>query len=101
MLKFLSHNEMINCEQHTYVERSRSMRKNKYRQMEQVILFCGILLLSSSCVAVKEYQKVNLNDPDMELMANKIEKFETNFQVYREGASGANGGKSGGGCGCN
>jgi len=36
------------------------------------------------------------------LLANKkCERFETNFQIYREGASGANGGKSGGGCGCN
>ena len=57
--------------------------------------------MSSSCVAVKEYQKVNLSDPDMELSANKIERFETNFQVYREGASGTNGGKTGGGCGRN
>ena len=57
--------------------------------------------MSSSCVAVKEYQKVNLSDPDMELSANKIERLETNFQVYREGASGTNGGKTGGGCGRN
>ena len=64
-------------------------------------MLIGFLILLNSCVAVKEYQKVNLNDPDMSLSANKIEKFETNFQVYREGASGANGGKSGGGCGCN
>ena len=69
--------------------------------MKKVIVLFGFLLMLSSCVAVKEYQKVNLNDPDMNLSANKIEKFETNFQVYREGASGANGGKSGGGCGCN
>lgn len=55
----------------------------------------------SSCVAVKEYQKVNLNDPDMALSDRKAKKFETSFQVYREAASGANGGKSGGGCGCN
>ena len=95
MLKFLSLNAMMHSEQHL------KKQKNKYRQMKQVVLFCGMLLLCSSCVAVKEYQKVNLNDPDMELTANKIEKFETNFQVYREGASGANGGKSGGGCGCN
>ncbi|MEP2508292.1 MAG: DUF4266 domain-containing protein, partial [Reichenbachiella sp.] len=53
------------------------------------------------CPVVKEYQKVNLNDPDMELAAHKSERFETIFQIYREGASGANGGKSGGGCGCN
>ncbi len=58
-------------------------------------------MLSSSCVAVKEYQKMNLNDPDMALTDRKGKKFETTFQVYREGASGANGGKSGGGCGCN
>jgi len=69
--------------------------------MKKVIMYCGIALFCSSCVAVKEYQTVNLSDPDMVLSANKIEKFETNFQVYREGASGANGGKSGGGCGCN
>lgn len=55
----------------------------------------------SSCVAVKEYQKVNINDPDMMLASMKIKRFETNFHVYREGASGANGGKAGGGCGCN
>ena len=37
----------------------------------------------------------------MELNARKVEKPESNFQSYREGASGANGGKVGGGCGCN
>ncbi|WP_055444956.1 DUF4266 domain-containing protein [Lacinutrix himadriensis] len=55
----------------------------------------------SSCVAVKEYEKVYINDPDMDLSQKKVDRFETNFQVYREAASGANGGKSGGGCGCN
>ena len=55
----------------------------------------------TSCVAVKEYEKVNLNDPDMILAARKSNKFETSFQAYRESAAGANGGKSGGGCGCN
>lgn len=64
----------------------------------------GALLIAvfiSSCTAVKEYEKVYINDPDMKLSANKVERFETNFQVYREAASGANGGKTGGGCGCN
>jgi len=63
------------------------------------IVFFGLSL--TSCVAVKEYQKVNLNDPDMALADKKWRRFDTTFQVYREGASGANGGKSGGGCGCN
>lgn len=61
---------------------------------------CGILILHS-CTAPKAYQKMYLNDAEMELAPKKAEKFEMNFQVYREGASGANGGKTGGGCGCN
>ena len=55
----------------------------------------------NSCVAVKGYEKQYINDPDMTLSANKVDKFELNGQVYRESAAGANGGKSGGGCGCN
>ncbi len=54
-----------------------------------------------ACSTVKDYQKVYLNDSEMELAMRKTEKFESNFQLYREGASGANGGKTGGGCGCN
>lgn len=54
-----------------------------------------------SCTSVKQYQKNMINDAEMELSARKAQKFEQSFQLYREGGSGANGGKSGGGCGCN
>ena len=54
-----------------------------------------------SCVSVKAYQKVYLNDEDMKLSSKTVETPETNFESYREGAGGANGGKVGGGCGCN
>ena len=64
-------------------------------------LLIGTILILSSCTVVQEYEKVNLNDPDMALTADKSDRFETNFQTYREGASGGSGGKSGGGCGCN
>lgn len=67
----------------------------------KLLILFFLLLFLNSCVAVKEYEKVNLNDPDMLLVDRKEKTFETTFQVYREGASGANGGKSGGGCGCN
>jgi len=60
-----------------------------------------IALLMGSCTTVKEYQKNKLNDAEMQLSGRKVEKTELNFQSYREGASGANGGKTGGGCGCN
>lgn len=66
-----------------------------------ILLAMVVSTLLTSCVAVKGYEMVNINDPDMKLTGRKEQKFETSFQVYREGASGANGGKSGGGCGCN
>lgn len=60
----------------------------------------GVIGLQS-CNTVKEYDKQYINDPEMKLSAKSSERFETNFQVYREAAAGANGGKTGGGCGCN
>lgn len=69
--------------------------------MGKPLLFLLLLIFSSSCVAVREYDKVYLNDPDMQLGAYANERFETNFHIYREASSGANGGKTGGGCGCN
>lgn len=69
--------------------------------MKKLLIVAIVLLGLTSCTAVKEYEKVNINDPDMALSQKKIDRFEISYQVYREGASGANGGKSGGGCGCN
>ena len=68
------------------------------------LLFGAVFLLglfTSSCSVVKPYQRVYLNDENMILAKRAIDGFDTNFHSYREGAAGANGGKSGGGCGCN
>jgi hypothetical protein len=65
------------------------------------LITAATILLTASCTTVKEYQKNKLNDSEMSLGNRKVEKSELNFQSYREGASGANSGKSGGGCGCN
>lgn len=74
----------------------------QYPILKLIVLTGGILTMSiSSCTTVKEFQKNKLNDSEMILSNRKIEKTELNFQTYREGASGANAGKSGGGCGCN
>ena len=60
------------------------------------VIFC-----LASCAHVKEYQKSRINDSEMSLSNRNVEKNELNAQSYREGSSGANGGKTGGGCGCN
>lgn len=69
--------------------------------IKKIFLLLLLAGLFSSCVAVKGYEKVYLNDPDMMLASKKINRFQMNFQAYREAAVGANGGKTGGGCGCN
>lgn len=66
------------------------------------ILACLLIAIGcTSCVHLKEYQKSRINDSEMVLSNRKVEKNELNFQSYREAASGANAGKTGGGCGCN
>ncbi len=66
-----------------------------------MILLSTSYIICTSCTVVQNYEKININDPEMALSPDKMERFETNFQTYREGASGGNGRKSGGGCGCN
>jgi len=76
----------------------KTMKKNNYILAIVLILFSFFF---SNCVSVKAYQKMHLNDEEMQLKSRQVETFEMNFESYREGASGANGGKVGGGCGCN
>ena len=78
------------------------MRIINHKSIQGLLLTAVIIAtLASACSNVKQYQKNKLNDAEMSLSTRKIEKTELNFQSYREGASGANGGKTGGGCGCN
>lgn len=69
--------------------------------MKKIAFALFSLVVLQSCSSVKEYEKEKINDPDMKLTARSTERFETNYQVYREASAGANGGKTGGGCGCN
>lgn len=69
--------------------------------MIKILTAVLMLSLASSCVVVREYEMVNLNDPDMILSEKPCDRNIAMFQSYREAAVGANGGKTGGGCGCN
>jgi len=77
------------------------MKKPKQKKLVLFFSIAFTAILFTSCTSVKEYQKGKINDSEMILSNRKIEKTELSFQSYREGASGANSGKSGGGCGCN
>ncbi|MEO8712691.1 MAG: DUF4266 domain-containing protein [Parafilimonas sp.] len=78
------------------------MKQRKFLSLCSLLFVAiAITTINTSCTSVKPYQKNKLNDAEMSLSGRKVEKTELNFQTYREGASGANGGKTGGGCGCN
>jgi len=74
------------------------MRRNKI-----YFLIAGLILTFGgfSCQAVKPYQRVYLNDPEMQMGSNSGKKFEDYVETIREGATPAGGAKSSGGCGCN
>ncbi len=59
-----------------------------------------LLFLSTGCASVQPWEKQTLADQAMAVADIPCHRFERNAEVYREGAVGANGGKSGGGCGC-
>lgn len=69
--------------------------------IKKIIMLAMVTTVFSSCVVVKEYEKVNINDPDMALSEKKCDRNLSTAHSYREAAVGANGGKTGGGCGCN
>jgi hypothetical protein len=77
------------------------MRINPFFRPATLGLLLAAGLALPSCVSVAAYQKAYLNDEDMKLATKTVETPEVNFQSYREGGAGANGGKVGGGCGCN
>lgn len=69
--------------------------------MKKILMHALITCFFSSCVVVKEYEKVAINDPDMILADKPCDRNVSTMHSYREAAVGANGGKTGGGCGCN
>lgn len=73
----------------------------KKKSFTNYLLLILLIFFVAGCMPVKEYQKNRINDSEMQLSGRKVEKTEMSFQSYREGSSGANGGKAGGGCGCN
>ncbi len=68
-------------------------------------LLAGVFLLPGtflfhSCQTIKPYQRMYLNDSDMQMGVKGGRAFEQSAESIREGASGG-GGKATGGCGCN
>ena len=57
-------------------------------------------LAASGCATVQSWERGTHALAPMQLEDSPAQGIERSINVYREGAVGANGGKSGGGCGC-
>ena len=65
-----------------------------------LVLLLAVTLGGSGCATVQPWERGQLAGEAMQNEVSVCHRFEQNNEVYREGAVGANGGKSGGGCGC-
>jgi hypothetical protein len=57
--------------------------------------------LGFSCTAVKPYQRIYVDDSEMQMSNSSLQDFNSYIFSIREGSTPAGNGKSSGGCGCN
>jgi hypothetical protein len=60
-----------------------------------------IALITGSCATIKPWERVYLNDPQMQLTNSQGSNFSNYVHSIREGGIPAGSTKSSGGCGCN
>ncbi|NNC96345.1 MAG: DUF4266 domain-containing protein [Chitinophagales bacterium] len=68
--------------------------------MGSVLKVCCVIVLLSSC-SVSRIDTTNFERHRSNMSASFLKEYENNILYYREGSSGGNSGKKGGGCGCN
>jgi hypothetical protein len=65
--------------------------------------FIGIIFIAGfySCVSIKPYERIFVNDPEMLMGVDRGKEFEYYVHSIREGATPAGTIIASGGCGCN
>jgi hypothetical protein len=70
--------------------------------MKYKLLFLTFVVVSfASCQTLKPYERVYVNDPQMQMGNSAPKNFENYVHTIREGAVPAGSSKASGGCGCN
>ncbi|MEM8906404.1 MAG: DUF4266 domain-containing protein [Bacteroidota bacterium] len=69
--------------------------------LKRLTFFIALLFLFAACQPVKPYERIYLNDPEMQMGISSAKGFEQYVQSIREGAIPAGSAKGSGGCGCN
>ncbi len=62
------------------------------------LLLC---ILFSSCASIQAYERIYVNDPEMQMSTDQGQQFIKYVHSIREGATPSGASKASGGCGCN
>lgn len=71
------------------------------RVVSLFLVSATLILFTSGCQVIKPYQRIYLNDPEMQMGSDMATKLEEKTQDIREGAYPAGTTAKAGGCGCN
>ena len=71
------------------------------RQLTKIVFPLLLLGLFKSCAPLKPYERVYVDDPEMQISTTSCKNQEHYVQSIREGATSVGGTKGNGGCGCN
>jgi hypothetical protein len=72
-----------------------------FNMKRKAIIVCLFSVILASCKAIKPYERVYIDDQEMELSKSSAKNFDAYIRSIREGAVPSSGSKSSGGCGCN
>lgn len=67
----------------------------------RVLSVISLICFITSCAPLKPYERVYVDDPEMQMATTSCKNFEHYVQSIREGATSVGGTKGNGGCGCN
>ena len=65
------------------------------------ILVAAMLILIQGCASLKPYERVYVNDPEMQMGSDPGQNLQHYVHTIREGSTPAGTSKGSGGCGCN
>ena len=69
--------------------------------MRPLLTSLFILLLLGACTSLKPYERVYVNDPEMDMRPDAGQRFQMYVHSIREGAKEPGSKTGSGGCGCN
>lgn len=73
----------------------------KHNSLLLVLLTTLFMVICTACTSLKPYERVYINDPEMQMGTDATGNFKNYVYSIREGAIPAGTSKTSGGCGCN